>query len=54
MRQIILLILAAALLITIADVGAAAQALHPARPIWALVMLADVCLVLLVYRLWKR
>jgi hypothetical protein len=53
MRKLILLILAAAIFITIADVGAVAQATYPDRPIWAVVLLADICLVIFLYRNWK-
>jgi hypothetical protein len=54
MRKFILLVIAAGLFITIADVGAVAQAAFPNRPIWALVALAEFCVALLVYRNWKR
>jgi hypothetical protein len=54
MRSLILFIIAAGLFVTVSDVGAVAQVAYPNRPIWALVLLADVCLLIFVIRLWKR
>jgi hypothetical protein len=49
----LLLLIAAGLFITIANVGAAAQTAYLDRPIWALVVVAELCVAWLVYRLWK-
>ncbi len=53
-NPIIIIVFAALVFITVADVGAAAQAAYPDYPIWMFVLLADLCLVVFVYRSLKR
>jgi hypothetical protein len=52
MRKFVFVIFAASLFVTIADLGAVAQAAYPGRPIWALVVLGQICLAVVVYRFW--
>jgi hypothetical protein len=54
MRKVILVIVALYFFIAIADLGAVVQSTHPGLPIWLLVVIAQVCLIVLVCRWWKR
>jgi hypothetical protein len=52
MRNAMLLLAALCLFVTISDVGAVTQAAHPEKPIWALVIVGEMCVIALVWRNW--